>query len=113
MPELGPVHIHFDLGSAEGLPLVLSTTQGIEPWDDFVYCLLLRIQVDGKQADQLSENMVGIEKDRSSELFCLVLRQLPNGDFYRVGYLEISLGEDGKGWLKVFEQAEERTITII
>ena len=109
--ELGTAWLSFDLEPEECSP---STIQGIEPWDDFVYCLLLRVDVDEKLAGQLSENsVVGIEEEKIKEIFCLALRQLPNGDFYRVGHVEVFPDEEGIGWLKAFEKVEERTITII
>ena len=111
--ELGTASLWFDLEPEEGSPLVLSTIQGIEPWDDFVYCLLLRVDIDEKLAGQLSENMVGIKEEKIEEIFCLALRQLPNREFYRVGRVLVYPREGGIGWLKAFEEAEETTITII
>jgi hypothetical protein len=114
MPELGPAWLFFDLEPEKGSP---STIQGIESWDDFVYGLLLRIDVDEKLSNQLFKN-IGIVEEKVDGLFCLALRQLPNGDFYRVGWVNIFPVDvypelEGKGWLKAFEQAEEKIITIV
>lgn len=112
IPKLGPVLFFYD-HSLGPLPSSVSTIRGIEPWDDPIHCLLLRVDASEQLASELPENIVGVEKDTIDGLFCLALRQLEDGDFHRVGYVGIHPNSRGKGWLSVFEQAEDRIITMV
>ncbi|KAH8732325.1 heterokaryon incompatibility protein-domain-containing protein [Phaeosphaeriaceae sp. PMI808] len=110
--DLGPVQLFFDHDIGH-LPSDISTIQGIERWDSHIHCLLLRVEVNEQMASHLQENIVKIGDDKIEELFCLALRQLEGGEFYRVGFVAIHPDYRGKGWLAAFEQADERVITLV
>jgi hypothetical protein len=110
--DLGPGQLFFDM-TIEGLMPAVSTIEGNEPWDDFVYCLLISIAVTNEVAAALSDNITGIEDDMVEELFCLALRQRSDGKYYRVGNFIPNPDYRSKGWIKAFEQAEETVITIV
>jgi hypothetical protein len=112
VPDLGPGLLSFDL-MMKASPPVVSTIEGIEPCDDFVYCLLLAILVSSDVAATLPDNIMGIQDDKVEEVFCLALRQRSDGSFYRVGYFVVIPKDRSKGWITAFGQAEERTVTLV
>jgi hypothetical protein len=93
----------FDPGYPHG-PHGVSTSQGDEPWEEPVYCLLLCTQ---QRTIRYSE----VQQPRNEEVwwpFGLALRKTGNGDFHRVGLFH------GNGSsLKAFSEVGPETIRII
>jgi hypothetical protein len=85
-------------------PHEILTSQGIQPWDDPVYCLLLCTQ---KQPVYHSEARPPCNEEVWWP-FGLALRKTGNGDFHRVGIFH------GNGSsLQAFSEVEPETIRII
>ncbi|KAH7079681.1 heterokaryon incompatibility protein-domain-containing protein [Paraphoma chrysanthemicola] len=110
--ELGSAQLFFDYDVGP-LPSEISTIQGIEPWNGFVYCLLLRVEVSERVAKQLPRNITRLQDDEVEALFCLAIRQLENGDFYRVGRAAMHPDYKSQGWLNAFQEEDEKIIRMV